>query len=296
MHYFASMNYIVTKSTKSKGLAIMLVALFGPIGMFYSTIKGAITMLLAGPALIVLIIFKIINKSLHEGFMPFIIIYCFLAYITCFVWAYIAVSDYNRRILSEADNNMEFGGDNSDYTKKSSSIIIVLITAISILLFAYFTFNQTTSNKEKYFETPAQPEIKINKKVPSITSKKRPSKKSRKIVQKGDMYYTGEWQNSELSIDDYVWKLSLEESSKVVTGRMDKYHIKGRVKEYLEFEEDIIRRELIGHLFDNQNNKLADISIDLSGDYENTWNEKITLTIKKTYNGFDFVDNIDFYR
>lgn len=39
-------NVIVAKTTKSVGLAFILSALFGPIGMFYSTVIGGIVMLI----------------------------------------------------------------------------------------------------------------------------------------------------------------------------------------------------------------------------------------------------------
>lgn len=41
-----NVNVIVTKSTKNVGAAIALALFFGPLGMFYSTIVGAIIMII----------------------------------------------------------------------------------------------------------------------------------------------------------------------------------------------------------------------------------------------------------
>ncbi len=76
----------VVVSTKSPGIAILLTILFGPIGMFYSTIGGAIVMLLV---------------SLVVGLVTF----GFGLLITwpiCILWAAIAASSYNRRILAQS--------------------------------------------------------------------------------------------------------------------------------------------------------------------------------------------------
>ena len=41
-----NVNVVVTRSPKSVGIAIALALFFGPLGMFYSTILGAIIMLI----------------------------------------------------------------------------------------------------------------------------------------------------------------------------------------------------------------------------------------------------------
>ncbi len=96
------MNYIVTKQTKSKGIAILLVAIFGPLGMFYSTIWGGIIMTLIAPILIFILFLKgvLVNS---EPLVVIAFFWGFLAYIICFVWAVSAVNAYNWRILNEAN-------------------------------------------------------------------------------------------------------------------------------------------------------------------------------------------------
>lgn len=46
-----STPYIITKSPKSTGIAILLTLLFGPIGLFYSTVLGGFIMTLLPVAL-----------------------------------------------------------------------------------------------------------------------------------------------------------------------------------------------------------------------------------------------------
>lgn len=41
-----NVNVVITKSPKSMGISIALTLLFGPLGMFYSTILGAIVMII----------------------------------------------------------------------------------------------------------------------------------------------------------------------------------------------------------------------------------------------------------
>jgi hypothetical protein len=96
------MNYIVTKQTKSKGIAIILVALFGPLGLFYSTITGGIIMTIVVPACLYGLLFLgIFNHS--ELTLLVFIAGALLSYIICFIWAVGAVNDYNYKIINEAN-------------------------------------------------------------------------------------------------------------------------------------------------------------------------------------------------
>lgn len=76
---------IVVVSTKSPGIAILLTILFGPIGMFYSTIPGAIIMCLVSLVVGVL--------TLGVGLV--------LIWPICILWAALAARAYNKRILSQ---------------------------------------------------------------------------------------------------------------------------------------------------------------------------------------------------
>lgn len=76
---------IVTIPTKSVGLAILLTFLFGPLGMFYSTIKGAVIML------IIEFIVAIATAGLG----------LFITWPIPIIWGAIAAKNYNKRLLSE---------------------------------------------------------------------------------------------------------------------------------------------------------------------------------------------------
>ena len=77
---------IIVKSTKNVALATGLAFFFGPIGMCYATIKGAIIMFLVN--------FVVGGITLGFGL--------FLTWQICAVWAYLAAKKYNERLLAEA--------------------------------------------------------------------------------------------------------------------------------------------------------------------------------------------------
>jgi len=114
------MNYIITKQMKSKGVAALLVFLFWPIGMFYSTFSGAVIMsFIVGPVVVYITLST-----------PFGIILLPIFFIICLVWAVQAVNNYNHKILHEATsyNNKEINdasfNTNSRYdvSKRNSNL------------------------------------------------------------------------------------------------------------------------------------------------------------------------------
>lgn len=74
----------VVVSAKSPGTAILLTILFGPLGMLYSTIPGAIVMFVL---------------SLVVG-IPTLGLGLLVIWPICVIWAAIAASSYNKRILA----------------------------------------------------------------------------------------------------------------------------------------------------------------------------------------------------
>lgn len=76
----------VVVSTKSSGIAVLLTILFGPIGMFYSTIIGALIML---PVSIVVGFF-----TAGLGLL--------VTWPICIIWAAMAASSYNKKLMSQA--------------------------------------------------------------------------------------------------------------------------------------------------------------------------------------------------
>lgn len=79
-----NVNIVVTKSPKSVGIAIALALFFGPLGMFYSTIIGAIIMFFVN---IIVGIF-----TLGVGL--------FVTIPIGVIWAAIAASSHNSKLMS----------------------------------------------------------------------------------------------------------------------------------------------------------------------------------------------------
>ena len=75
-------SVVIIKSSKSVVLAIILSALVGPLGMLYSTIKGAIIMFIIG------LFFAIIDVT------PLLI----MAWVIDIIWSIIAVNSYNEKL------------------------------------------------------------------------------------------------------------------------------------------------------------------------------------------------------
>lgn len=78
-----NVNVVVTKSPKSMGISIALTLFFGPLGMFYSTIAGAIIM----------IIIDVIVGIFTLGFG------LLFTWPIQVIWAAIATSSYNKKLM-----------------------------------------------------------------------------------------------------------------------------------------------------------------------------------------------------
>lgn len=78
-----NVNVVVTKSPKSMGISIALTLFFGPLGMFYSTISGAIIM-----AIIDIIV----------GIFTFGI-GLLVTWPIQVIWAAISTSSYNKKLM-----------------------------------------------------------------------------------------------------------------------------------------------------------------------------------------------------
>jgi len=75
---------IIVQSQKSMGVTILLTILFGPLGMFYSTIVGGIVMLIIS---VLVGIF-----TLGVGFL--------ITWPICIIWAAVATNDSNKQLTS----------------------------------------------------------------------------------------------------------------------------------------------------------------------------------------------------
>ena len=74
----------VVTSTKNMGVSILLTVIFGPLGMLYSTIPGAIVMI------IVSVIVGILTVGLG----------LIITWPICIIWAAIATSNYNKKLAA----------------------------------------------------------------------------------------------------------------------------------------------------------------------------------------------------
>ena len=76
---------IVVNASKSVGASLILTFLFGPLGMFYSTVIGALIMI------VLYIIVGIITLGLG----------LIVLHPIAMIWGAISVSNYNRRLLNK---------------------------------------------------------------------------------------------------------------------------------------------------------------------------------------------------
>ncbi|WP_205701359.1 zinc ribbon domain-containing protein [Herpetosiphon llansteffanensis] len=74
---------IIVGSQKSVGLSLVLTFLFGPLGMFYSTVGGALTM--------IVITFIVSALTFGAGLV--------IAWPVCMIWGAVAASQHNQHII-----------------------------------------------------------------------------------------------------------------------------------------------------------------------------------------------------
>jgi len=100
-------QHVVVTPTKSAGIQILLVVFLGPLGLFYSTIKGALIMLFGVP-----IVFTVFAVAISAGAMAsggggagtllalgssmFLMLATW--WIGSFVWGVMAVNSFNRKL------------------------------------------------------------------------------------------------------------------------------------------------------------------------------------------------------
>ena len=77
---------VVVSSTKSMGISIILTVLFGPLGMLYSTVPGAIIMA----------IISVVVGVFTVG------IGLLITWPICIIWGAVATSTYNKKLLAGA--------------------------------------------------------------------------------------------------------------------------------------------------------------------------------------------------
>ena len=96
--------FIIVKSPKSVGIAILLTLLFGPIGLFYASVTGGIVLTFVVPACVGA--FWYLGIANHDydtvRVAAAITLLLFLFYwLICIVWAVISVKQYNAELEQE---------------------------------------------------------------------------------------------------------------------------------------------------------------------------------------------------
>jgi len=76
---------MVVKTEKSMGVTILLTILFGPLGMFYSTIQGAVIMIIVSGLVAIF--------TLGLGLI--------ICWPICIIWAAIATNTYNKNLTAQ---------------------------------------------------------------------------------------------------------------------------------------------------------------------------------------------------
>jgi hypothetical protein len=95
--------YVFVTATKSMGISILLTLLFGPLGMLYSTVPGALAMI-AVNLLLHLCTGCVGALTLGFGLILFVPIQ-FFANLICVVWGAMATNSYNQKLLQSGDQN-----------------------------------------------------------------------------------------------------------------------------------------------------------------------------------------------
>ncbi len=101
--------FLVTKSTKSVGIAILLTFLFGPIGLFYASVSGGLIMTFT-PILLVLLAlvgFFQQNSLLLGWSFGLLIVFALTFWLINIIWAVISVRSYNREIEDDAKRQFD---------------------------------------------------------------------------------------------------------------------------------------------------------------------------------------------
>ena len=116
--------FLVMKSPKSIGIAILLTILFGPIGLFYASISGALIMIFTPIFLLLLLIIADSqdNSVLMGWSLGLSIIFALTYWLINIIWAVLSVRSYNEEIEEDAKRQFELW--NSLHEKDQNQFLI----------------------------------------------------------------------------------------------------------------------------------------------------------------------------
>jgi hypothetical protein len=108
-----SRQIVVIQAPKSVAVAFLLTFFFGPLGMLYSTVKGALIMLFVVPIIAVIlgvVLFDSlflgggINAAVLLGGGSMFLVGLLIYWPCCIIWGCVAVSSYNNRLTETIFN------------------------------------------------------------------------------------------------------------------------------------------------------------------------------------------------
>lgn len=185
-------NYVIVKSTKSTGVAILLTILLGPIGLFYASVAGGLVMTLTPLFLFVLMIIGMFGDStiLFTSSFMLLIFLAMTAWLISIIWAVVAVGNYNRDLLENAHSIQPATTDNtstlSDITAKSETptefytpydsgntgaktvLILLGITIIFFLLYRAYDKQSSSFSFNKFTNTFVDPHAKDKDEIKNV--------------------------------------------------------------------------------------------------------------------------------
>ena len=103
----AAPRHMVVTSTKSVGIQILLIFFLGPIGLFYSTVKGALILIFGAMAVlgfgapIIAAMFApkdAVGGAAVLGFFGGMLISIPILWIVSWIWGIVAVKAFNRKL------------------------------------------------------------------------------------------------------------------------------------------------------------------------------------------------------
>lgn len=138
----------VTVKSKSVGLAFVLTAFFGPLGMMYSTITGGLLMLVLAALILI---------GMFSSLGAFVVGFVFYAFywLICIVWGMVAASRHNSNLLKAA-------AAGTAYQPPASLMPVLLTIAIAVICLALMFGGNA---KKKYEDTAVR---NVTEHAPSV--------------------------------------------------------------------------------------------------------------------------------
>lgn len=116
--------FILIKSYKNAGLAILLTLIFGPVGLFYASVTAGLTMTFVVPLLLVLSVFiaGYMGTAALDLSIIFTLVVIAFYWLICILWAVTAVAAYNRKIEEEYERQQRILSEIKDQEPRNIKV------------------------------------------------------------------------------------------------------------------------------------------------------------------------------